>query len=99
MAQLKSSPSAHSNKSLKILNVAASIYAICFAWPFIYDRSGLWFVVWMASTFIYLLQLGKLVSQSGRSVFLWVVCTLMTGPIGVLVSYASIKRLLADEIG
>ena len=99
MTQLKFSPSAQSGKSLRILNVAAFIYAICFAWPFIYDRSGLWFVVWMASTFIYLLQLGKLVSESGRSVFLWVVCTLLTGPIGVLVSYASIKRLLADEIG
>lgn len=91
-------------KKYKLLTYAFWTEIGCFFLPLIADKTLMdnilivWTLVWIASGFTYLYSLGSLASGANKNVFMWVGGTMITGPIGFIVSFVRM-RLVAVQQG
>jgi hypothetical protein len=85
------------------LNVTRWFLAVCFLFPFLAKNinygwvEGVWLFIFAATAFNYLYNLGVLATGSGKNVTAWVAGTVFTGPIGVIVSFALMKRVAIQQ--
>ena len=86
-------------KVYKRLRIAFWTEIACYLFPMIADKGlmdniliGL-VLIWIAAHLTYLVSLGTLAAGANKSVIMWVGGTMITGPIGFVVSFIRMKSV------
>ena len=89
--------------SFKRLTFAFWANVVCFILPIIADKHLMdsilivWGLVWIGAGFTYLQSLGTLAAGANKSVLAWVGGTMLTGPIGYIVSFVRMKVIAVQQ--
>jgi len=89
--------------TFKRLSYAFWIQVGCFVLPLIADKHLMdtiligWTLVWIVAGFTYMASLGTLAAGANKSVIAWVGGTILTGPIGFIVSFVRMRVIAVQQ--